>query len=86
MLNTKKISKDLISTLRSNENIKPNDMLSNVFGVIEEEHPEHSLEFDDMISCYGPDTTVSDLIKMASTEEPNAINFSSIFNKLAFWR
>lgn len=86
MLATKKISKELTHALRHNENIKSNDILANALGVIETDQVELSSELERLIACYGPDTTVNELIDMATFEEPKPVEWGKVFSKFAFWR
>lgn len=83
---TPKLSKSLMTALRKNDRIKHSTLLVEAGAIIQEDHDKQQVdEFSDMILCYGPDTSVGELISMATFEESEPFTMSDFLSWLKFW-
>lgn len=82
-----KLSDELASILRKSEKFNRTDKLHVAIDTIQGNYDlTHLNEMSKLIVCYGPDTTVAELLDMAVYEEPKPVEWGKIFGKLAFWR
>ena len=81
-LTTKQISDKLSKALMSNPDIPHETMLFKAVDVVEEKYKD---ELENLIGCYGPDTTVLELVQMAKVESPKPVKFKDILGWLKIW-
>lgn len=81
-LTTLNLSSNLYSALIANKDISRDLQLFEALDIIEDEHKD---ELENIVACYGPDTTIGALLLMAKNEEPKPFTLKDLVSWLKFW-
>ena len=70
------MTKDLASYLRG---VDHSLMLHEAAGQLQKDQPELSVDLEDMIATYSPDTTISELLPMAIAEGQKPVTLKGVW-------